>query len=132
MTERLEWGGWALEGKLVTKPKRIWLRVSEATILSALLKAKGKYVLPQDLHSVACRGGTLQTMRTKMATLRDAIGRKSIFTSRDYGYRLQRADDGHGNVRDPLDEMIENMTNALEAAKRLRHTRKQEKSNAAN
>lgn len=119
----IEWGGWRLEGKLLVKPRRSWLRESEARIMAVLLRLKGKYILPADLHVASSTGsGSLQTMRTKVATLRDVIGRKSIFMSRDYGYRLQRADDGHGHVRDPLDELIDDLTNALAAAKRLKHT----------
>jgi hypothetical protein len=129
----IEWGGWRLEGKLLVKPRRSWLRESEAKIMAVLLRLKGKYILSVDLHAASsgAGSGSLQTMRTKVSTLRDVIGRKSVFLSRDYGYRLLRADDGHGNTRDPLDELIENLTNALAAAKRMKHTKDLEKARHA-
>lgn len=126
-TNTYEWGGWELTNNYVIRPQRILLRKSEARILAVLMQHRGNYVDKIALHAATMKGGHLNTMYSIISTLRDAIGRTAVFTSREYGYKLLRATDTHGNVRDPLDEMIENLENALAAAKRLKHTREKDK-----
>lgn len=122
---KIEWGGWELDGKLVTKPRRAWLRLSEARLLEALIAVRGLYVTPTNLM-VATAQPTLSTMRTKLATLRDAIGKSAIVMDREKGYRLLPAYDRNGTTINPIDDLVRTLTDALEAAKRVQKTMKRE------
>lgn len=121
MSDAIEWGGWALDGKLLTAPRRAWLRLSEARLLRALMLAKGKYVSPAALMEATAQP-TLVTMRTKIATLRDAVGKESLEMSRDDGYRLLPAYARFGTTVDPIDDLVKKLTDALAAAKRVQTT----------
>lgn len=138
----IKWSGWELSGVLLIKPRRVRLAPAEARILRALMthrlqqaklgqgnygKENGptvKHLAPNDLRTVA-EIRSLDSLRSWVSNLRDAVGRNAIITERGLGYLLRPVNDRHAATASPIDELVLNLMNALAAAKRLQKSIKE-------
>lgn len=132
MTDRLEWGGWVLEGELLLAPRRARLFSAEAKIVRVLLEARiaadresiskktpAKSYVSSEILSKAIKASNPRTLSSRIAGLRHVIGEHSVVTRRDWGYRMIRATRKPVS-NDPVDDLIANLTAAIESAKRLK------------
>lgn len=131
MSMRLKWSGWEIQGSLLLTPRRVRLNPAELRIFTVLLKSRLRqqpgqpqhFIPAQELRAAASMG-SVETLRSWVSNLRDAIGRDAIETSRKQGYLLLPAS-GNRNDQAPIDQIVRNLTNALAEAKRLQKSIKE-------
>lgn len=122
MTERVEWSGWVLEGRKLLAPRKIVLSPQESRVLRVLIEAKGRPVSLEDLADRANVSSKDSTVRSIVNAIRPAVGRGAIASKRFVGYWVVSARAGRGPGRDPIDDLVKNLKDALAAAKALRRT----------
>lgn len=104
-------------------PRRVRLGPKEAKALELLLLAKGNLV---DVETIRLHLGcpTSGTARTFVNNMRNAVGRETIVSRRNTGYRAISQQNRRREDGDPIKELIRYLKKALNAAIVLERSRK--------
>lgn len=120
----LKWSGWEVRGSLLVTPRRVRLVPSELRLMTELMTAaiasKGRPapLIPAGELGRRIGAGSLNGLRIWVSRLRAAIGEDAIVVVKGRGYRLMPSNPGR-NDRQAIDELVEDLSAALKAARRL-------------
>ena len=127
----MRWSKWEVNESFVVSPRRVRLIPAEMRIMRVLMErrlaevGKAPTFMPLEDLCAAAGIGSVAMLRRRVSTLRTAIGQDAIEKKYGFGYRLMPVHEQHRTNMSPIDVLVEDLSSALAAAKRLQESLKE-------